>query len=1166
MVVDREQVDAAYGRLIARLRVIRRGWRWLAFAEGLLKCVGLLSFVVAGVVLVLGVSFGLWEFPVWRWVCVGIVLLAVGGSVYGVIRFFVLPLLGRLSDAAVAARLESRLEDFGVENRVLSAVQLWETLDENRLGYASEFVEDLVLAASRDIERIEERRVFAPEFRRVWRHAGIAVGGVVVLLVSSLLLPNTLTGFVAAFDRLPETLQVDQEGVADSIRITEVRPGNVEITRGSDVRVTAEVSGGGDAGVDLYYRVGDSLEDATWESVRMQAVSSGGVLSYSIENVTRPFAYYVSVGGVQSEQYQVRISDEPFVTRFQYRLEYPAYTGLQPQVVPENVGDLEVLFGTRVVFTGASNKRLARAVLAFETSGERVLSVTGQEVGGTAVIAGGFIAETTERYQIVITDVEGSTNRDPINWQVTVLEDAVPEIAVVAPGRDTVLDEAMVVDVKVEATDDYGLQALALVYRVENEGSESVRVPLKAWTESPRSVSVAYRWDVDRVGIFPGETLAYYVEALDIDDVSGPNVGRSGTYTLRFPSLSELYESLAVEQESEQSGLDELIDDQTDATGLVAEILDKIRKNQALSLSDESLMEEVLENQKQIEEAAKELVEDMKGTAAEMEQNQLFDTETIEKYEELQALMEEALSEEHKALLRKLAEALAQQDLSDREQSMSEANLSQEQFLEQLERTKALYEQILLEQELEAAAKQAKALAEQQQALMETLEGVEAVSIMRGLAEQEGRVRDEFGALREKLETLGTEMTALAETNENAPPQIGRLGAEITRLNAFAGEQRVSERLAAAAESLRSGEKTPALESGRDAGQTLTELAQGLENALAFMEGANANETLTVLQEAVASGLYLSHLHEKTLVATGEMLLVGGPGTYVPNEILRLQGLAADQLSAAEGLTQLSTQLWELGNRQITVPPEAVWHLNAANDALSRAARALEDRQPRLAVPIQRAALADLNQAVFELLASLDEMNQQMDSSGFENMMEQLQQLAESQEQLNEMAENLSQQMREQGRTPGMEQMLQRLGEQQAFIREATERIAERAEQLAEMLGSLEDVAAEMAGVEQSLRAGELNEQVLDRQSRILTRMLESLKSLQKRDMGRQRRAEVAARPELPAADVPPLHPELLEIVQKLEIAPDSKEFEALPFQYREQLRLYFKALSRKTE
>ena len=1201
--MDGHTVNEAYGNLIDRLRAIRRQWRWLTFSEGFLKCLGMLALVLTGTLVILAISFQLWQFPFSRWIRIAIILLSIGTAVYAVIRTFVLPLCNKLTDAAVAERLESTQTEaaFAAENRILSAIQLRKNLTDNPLGYAPEFIEHLIVQASRDVEQIQPKRVFQTEFRKIRRNAGIAVAGVVLLWVTHLFLPTAFMGFARTFETFPTALQENSAYLKDSIQITEIQPGSTQIERGSDVNITAEVNGHFDASVSLYYRVGSSDEvtpTAEWQSLPMHrnsidpghSLQTSEILSpYSatLENVTRPLQYYISVDAVTSEQYQITISNEPIITQFQYRLNYPAYTQLQSQTLPANVGNIQVLLGTEMVFIAESNKPLQKAYLTFEESGNIPLEITEresqddvtqlmrdeqvQEAPATPqIIRGSFVAQRSENYRIYITDVEGFTNRNPVNHTITVLEDASPDVVIVAPARDTVLDDAMLVELKVEATDDYGIQELQLVYRVENEGTEAVNVPLKRWEVedalSHRSVFVAYTWDVDRISIFPGETLAYYVQALDIDDVSGPNIGKSHTYTLRFPSLSELYDRVAAEQETEQRGLEELVDEQADATGLVDTLLDKIRKSQELTLNDENLMQQVLENQKQIEETAKQLIEDMKETAGEMEQNQLFDAETIEKYQELQDLMEKALSEEHKELLRKLSEALAKQGVDEQERSMAEANLSQEQFLQQLERAKSLYEQILLQQELEAATKQAKALAEQQKQLMDTLESSAQSESASDLAQKEARVADEFNQLSGKLEELGTKMGELAQNQENAPPQIERLADEILRLNEFAHEHKLPEMLETTRENLQDGQKGEALESGRDAEQTLTELAQGLDNAMAFMEGANANETLTALQEAVESGLHLSHLHEKTLTQTNDILTAVQTNAYVPSEIVRLQQLAADELSAAESITQLSSKLWELGNRQIEVPPEAIWHLNASNDALLRAARALEDRQPSLAVPIQRTALADLNQAIFELFDAMGQMNQQMGASGFENMMEQLQQLAESQEQLNEMAQNLNQQLREQGQTPGLEQMMRQLSAQQQLIREATERLTERAEQMAQMLGSLEGVAEEMTEVEKSLRQGELNEEVLDRQAQILTRMLDSLKSLQKRDVGKQRKAEVAKRSETPAQEIPPLHPELLEIVRKLETTPYAKEFEDIPYQYREQLRKYFKALSQKTQ
>ena len=1184
--MDTQNVNRAYENLISQLHAVRRQWWWLTFSEGLLKCIGILALIIVAMLTLFAVSFQVSQSVFLFWVRMAVLLFAIGIAIWTLIRLLILPLCRRYSDAAVASRLESTQTESELrsENRILSAVQLRKNLTDNRLGYAPEFIEHLILQTDQDMKNIQHRQVFQNEFRNIKQNAGIAVAGIGLLLILNFLLPNAFNGFAYTFQALPKTLPSGQAGLKDAIHITDIKPGNTQVERGTDVNVTAEVSGHIGAPVTLHYRVGDGNDSenasaAEWQSMPMQSINGSGVPAYrgTLENVNRPLQYYIAVKGVTSAQYRVTISDEPVVTEFQYRLNFPTYTQLQPQTLPANTGNIQTLFGTELTFTGAVNKPLTDAYLAFEESGDLQLAVAewkpapnAQDPGAAPMshaIRGIYIAKQTENYHIRITDTEGFENRDPINYTLTVFKDTPPEVNIISPARDTVLDNAMLVELEAEASDDYGVQALELVYRVETEGAEEMNIPLKRWDgqNAPvrRSVSVVYTWDVDPIGIFPGEVIAYYVQALDNDTVSGPNIGKSPTYTLRFPSLSELYDSVATEQEAEQRGLEELVDEQADATGLIDTLLGKVRRHQELTFTDENLMQQVLENQKQIEQTAKQLVEDMKETAKEMEKNQLFDTETIQKYQELQNLMEQALSEEHKEILRKLSEALSKQQTQDQERAMTDANLSQEQFLQQLERAKSLYEQILLQQELEAAAKQAQALAEQQKELMDTLETSLESAPANQLAEKEDRVGDEFGKLSEKLGRLGTDMGALAENKENAPPQIGRIADEIERLNQFTKDHKLSETLETTSDNLRSGQNRDALESGREAEQTLTELAQGLDNALEFMEGANANEALTAMREAVESALHLSHLQEEVLSKTSDLLVSGQADAYIRSEILQLQRLAADEISTAEGISQLSNKLWALGNRQMEVPPEVVWHLNASNDALSRAARALEDRQPTLAMPIQRAALADLNQAVFELLDAMAQMNQQMGASGMENLMEQLQQLAESQEQLNQMAQNLNQQRREQGQTPGFEQMMRQLAAQQQRIREATERLAERAEQMAQMLGSLEEVAEDMTEVERALQQGELDQQVLNRQERILTRMLDSLKSLQKRDVGKQRKGEVAKRPETSVQEVPPLHPELLEIVQKLETTPNAKELENIPFQYREQLRQYFKALSR---
>lgn len=1182
--MSNQNINQIHQSVLTKLNSVRRKWRWLLLSENLLIWVSTVALVLVIILLC-------FQLPLNYLMRIGVLTVSTLFILYITMRILVKPLIRRLSYSTVAAHLEKAYPN--IENRVVSTVQLRQNLEDNRLGYATEFIEELISQTHRDVENIESKKIFHTEYTKIKRNAGITVIAVGIFALANLLLPSSLKGITRTFESLPKTAQLGL-----TVLIEEVQPGNIQVKQGENVTISAKVSGHLDAPVNLFYRVAQTnqefqdnptsdensdvvemneLENSdplTWQSLSMVRESIDTPYIATLQNLSRSLQYYITAKDVQSPNYNIVVGFEPLVKSFQIELNYPSYTQLPTKKLQPNIGDIQTLFGTEIIYTGEGNKPLSDANLIFEDIDPVQLDIQNE-----SVIHGSFLAEQANRYHIELLDRNNLTNTEPVSYTLDIYKDFPPNVSIIEPGKDLVLDDDMLVELKVEATDDYGIQILELVYGIQKENAVQESVTLKQipsnTTPIQSSLFLTYNWDIDPIGLFPGESLSYYVQAIDIDDVSGPNIGKSRTYTLRFPTLDELYDNLSAEQESEQIGIDELFDDQTEATGMVENILDKIRKFRDFSITDKKQMQQVIETQKEIERKANELISQMQQTTAEMEKNQLFDPETIQQYQELQELMKEALSKEHQELLKKLSEALAEQQLTEQERELSDANFNQEQFQQQLERMKSLYEQLILQQKLEAAAKQAQALADQQQELLDSIKNLTSqtttkppdnqTSKLNNAAMNEDRIQQDSDNLSKKLDTLGNEMSDLAESKEDAPPQLQKVADELKRLNQYTQDQKLSENLQQTSTNLRNADQADAMETGSEAEQTMTELAQGLDNAMEFMEGSNADQALTAMQEAVTSGLYLSHLHEKIIDNT-KKLIVTTPDEYIESEILQLQELAAGEIGAAKSIEQLADKLWELGKQQMEVDPKIVWQLNSAGDALNRAARALEDRQATLALPIQRSGLADLNQAVFDLLTALAQMNQQMGAGGLQSMLEQLQQLAQSQEQLNEMAQTLSKQMREQGQTPGLQQRLDRLASQQQLIREATERLAEIADKAAEMLGSLKDVAEEMAEVEQNLQKGILNEDVIDQQERIVTRMLDSLKSLHQRDLGRRRKAQVAEKNITPPQDVPPLHPELLEYVRKLETTPNAKELENIPFQYREQLRQYFKALSRKTQ
>ena len=97
---------------------------------------------------------------------------------------------------------------------------------------------------------------------------------------------------------------------------------------------------------------------------------------------------------------------------------------------------------------------------------------------------------------------------------------------------------------------------------------------------------------------------------------------------------------------------------------------------------------------------------------------------------------------------------------------------------------------------------------------------------------------------------------------------LRRVADEIDRLNQFARNENVVPNLKEARTQMQHSQLERAIQPGQQAQNTMSDLAQGLDNALEFMEGANADEALTALREAVRSGVYLSEAHEEVIKDT----------------------------------------------------------------------------------------------------------------------------------------------------------------------------------------------------------------------------------------------------------------------------------------------------------
>ncbi|MBK7769190.1 MAG: hypothetical protein IPI48_01285 [bacterium] len=180
--------------------------------------------------------------------------------------------------------------------------------------------------------------------------------------------------------------------------------------------------------------------------------------------------------------------------------------------------------------------------------------------------------------------------------------------------------------------------------------------------------------------------------------------------------------------------------------------------------------------------------------------------------------------------------------------------------------------------------------------------------------------------------------------------------------------------------------------------------------------------------------------------------------------------------------------------------------------------RALDEGRAAEARDQSGRSLAESNRIVIGLLTEA-----QMSSSGGgggggqQSASEQLQELARQQAELNGATEELRRMLADRGISQQTRSQMQRLGQQQGELGKELARLTERererpAGEGARLLGDMEELGRQMERVGDDLGGGQVDQEVLLRQDRILGRLLDARNSVRERDYSSRRESRTAGR------------------------------------------------------
>lgn len=237
---------------------------------------------------------------------------------------------------------------------------------------------------------------------------------------------------------------------------------------------------------------------------------------------------------------------------------YPAHTRLPNRTLPNTNGEISAPKGTQVRLKTRADREVEKA---FVLVGNATLPL---EVENGRGLTGTLLVESPGSYRFRLAGARGKVLAEGPPIPIAVEEDQRPKATLVAPMADVEVDPKSRVKIRYDAEDDFGISELSLLFKLPG-ASKPERVVLQRAKDAPRRASGEHEWDLVAPALSPGDTVAYYLEATDNDEVSGKKTGVSRTQYLKIFSEAEHHRKLVQQIEAAWEKLVTLLADRLES-------------------------------------------------------------------------------------------------------------------------------------------------------------------------------------------------------------------------------------------------------------------------------------------------------------------------------------------------------------------------------------------------------------------------------------------------------------------------------------------------------------------------------------------------------------------------------------------------------------------------
>ena len=918
-----------YTELQTRVLAARRVWKRTLFWTGCaIAIVGLIAILAGAAIVDL-------LMPLPSSVRIALLIGIIGVVGYLLYKYLIQPLRVKLTPHDVALNVERKHQD--LEDRLVSALQFGEAETEDPIQ--SHLLQRLVTDAVERTEGIDFKATVDKSKKR--KQVGIAVAALAGCALIALIFPVELN---TSLNRLLSPWEKTEPVYTTKLT---VEPGNARILRGRSLAINLEVTGKAADKARLVYTKEDPTAETEPQRQEIDMVRIEGQkrkFGYEIFNINENMEYYVTANGTESERYTVEVFDTPKVTAIEIAYTYPEYTKLKP-IIQQGEGNIRAVTGSQAEVRITTNKAIQSATLTVEAEDPiPMLIPDGRTLTTTLDLL------NDGRYTVKLLCVDGFNNQAPIEYTITAIPDEPPEVVIKEPGRDIKATKLEEVRALAEATDDYGVENMTLMYSI---GSGEVQeLPMETVeVKAEKIISGAYIFYLEELDVEPGELISYYAQATDNNTRTGPGTGTSELYFIEVRPFNERYMQMDAEgQQAQQEGqpFPNLIADQRT---IIKKTWKHIHTRPSPLTEDyQSAVKQIGKEQDQLKDKTQRVTDELSMSMrdANVDPEMLMNLEAAvakmgEASDELFAIKpKEALPYEQDALelltkaMMELDKVLTQMRSSGSQAAADNIEMDMEDLQDTIEQDQIELDEEMREQTQELLD-QARDMLGQQEQLTEqsqqlAREGQPSQREMQQNSQQEGQLAGQAQQMAEQAQQMGQSV------GQGAGNSTGQRMVQ-------AGEalQQASENMQAASENMGAGQPQMGAAKGQKAEENLQQAIEELEKVAAQYTDQALEDVTQSLDHLTAAQ---SEIREQTETLEEETRRDG----ISVEDARNASELANQQRTLRRDLEQLQRNLSNLREALNENEPQAARNVGDANRRIieEQASENMEDAQRAL--------------------------------------------------------------------------------------------------------------------------------------------------------------------------------------------------------------------------